>query len=853
MNKIFYILIINCLLTQLSAKRIYVDCKSLAETPNGENWENAYRNLQNVLENATARDTIWVAKGTYFPNPENRENSFVISTGVVLVGGFQGNETYLTQRNLNLNHTILSGERGDPNNVKDNHIHVLKMEDVDSTTLIDGFIITKGYADKDDPDLFEDEMLFGGGIYIQSTKESFNTAPRIKKCIFIENYARWGGAIYCDANIRTHSLSNPIIDYCVFRKNYASWSGGAIYKKYGSPGSNPFKLKNSYFIENKAEFRFGGAIFMFDPFGETIIDNCYFMENSTFYGEGGAILFGLRENGGTITINNSSFTGSQSENNGGAVAFIYLDSLVLDTLPIHELNISNCFFANNTAFEGSGGAIDIEGYSNKSIINIYNTQFLVNYAKKGGGGIFSQFDSPGKVTHLFIDRCLFRHNFSDADIDGNIYCTASNSNGVFHKTYIANSIFSGNYNAYSSYSGSNGACESSIINCTFFSNGSYPISKNWSPDFNYESFYNNIKIYNSIFWDNLPAMEQIFYNNDFVNFHMKDYQLKNCWIRSPKGITCTDEICQEGMIYGIDPSFFEITNQGFSISNCSPAVNSGNNDLLMDMFKEKDFYGDSRIKDEIIDMGAIESPEFTPDSLIVNPINCFEYDDGSINLVGNGCEPYTYQWTDGFNEGSGSSSFPPGIYQVTVTDAKGKTLTVNDIPFEQPTSISVNSTIEHASSSTASDGSIHIESISGGSPPYSLFWNNGDITDQLENLTPGNYQLYVRDANDCEVIEEFTVDFKTGTEEKEMVSFSSKVQPNPVYVRQKVNLDIESPIHQDFLIQLFDGQGRSIMQKEFSNRIKVKTSILLPHSAGLYFLRIGTLDQGFQFHKLVVF
>ncbi len=65
---------------------------------------------------------------------------------MAIYGGFAGTETTLAARNTIANTTTLSAERGSPTDSTDNHFNVLRMYDVDSTTILDGLTIQDGYA-----------------------------------------------------------------------------------------------------------------------------------------------------------------------------------------------------------------------------------------------------------------------------------------------------------------------------------------------------------------------------------------------------------------------------------------------------------------------------------------------------------------------------------------------------------------------------------------------------------------------------------------------------------------------------------------------------------------------------------
>src|SRR5574342_685318 len=105
--------------SQMNLRRAYLYIRffvgllvNLGASGSGTSWANAYGNPQAALANAACTE-IWVAQGTYKPtNGTDRTISFVLKSGVALYGGFAGSETLLTQRNLAVNPTILSGEIG---------------------------------------------------------------------------------------------------------------------------------------------------------------------------------------------------------------------------------------------------------------------------------------------------------------------------------------------------------------------------------------------------------------------------------------------------------------------------------------------------------------------------------------------------------------------------------------------------------------------------------------------------------------------------------------------------------------------------------------------------------------------
>ncbi|TVR77992.1 MAG: DUF1565 domain-containing protein, partial [Saprospirales bacterium] len=115
----------------------------------GSSWACALEDLQDALDIAQPGDSIWVATGVYFPtfNPSDREASFFLLNDVAIYGGFAGTETELSQRNIELNETILSGDINGSGDHDGNSYSVVNGSGVDQTALLDGFTITMGNAD----------------------------------------------------------------------------------------------------------------------------------------------------------------------------------------------------------------------------------------------------------------------------------------------------------------------------------------------------------------------------------------------------------------------------------------------------------------------------------------------------------------------------------------------------------------------------------------------------------------------------------------------------------------------------------------------------------------------------------
>ncbi len=285
----------------------YVNQNAVGGNGSGDSWANAFTDLQEALDfaNGCADVTkiIYVAKGIYKPSKKHggtteRHNTFYINTDIKIYGGFAGGEMSPDQRNIAANPTILNGDLAgndthtngivenadnilDDDGVtpQDNAYHVVWIDHVTNETLLDGLIITAGYADN------------GSGLEGR------------------------GGGIYNDGSGAGRS-SNPNIKNCLLVGNGANYTGGAIFNLAESTGSVNIDYQLTEFRGNKA-FQFGGAIFNWNAGGShnTAIYGCHFIDN---YASNGGAMYNFR--GSTsVTISHSTFWRNTAASIGGAI------------------------------------------------------------------------------------------------------------------------------------------------------------------------------------------------------------------------------------------------------------------------------------------------------------------------------------------------------------------------------------------------------------------------------------------------------------------------------------------------------------------------------------------------------
>lgn len=376
---------------------------------------------------------------------------------------------------------------------------------------------------------YEGGAIIGDSYGVIECNFSNNTAERFggaltnanaENCVFIENYARSGGAMY------KGSATN-----CKFIKNSASSTGGAVYDVYlfnCTLMSNTAKLSgamdhnsavNCSFIDNQAT-TLSGAL------GNGYAVDCIFINNSAAYsGAIGAdssasncIFIGNYANEGGAVFScyvvNSTFKRNHAQRGGAISTGSALNCIFEDNYAqefggsIFSCDVKNCNFTNNTALNGGamykGSAIDCIFINNIAIGlagaiasgDANNCQFIDNFANIAGAL------SDGSAVN-----CIFERNH--ADNGGSLYissamgCTFIENHaiegGALYSSSAVDCLFERNYADY----GGAIAHNSSAIASTFINNTAFV-----SGGANYES-----SIVNCVLKGNLPKYK--LYVSDF--------------------------------------------------------------------------------------------------------------------------------------------------------------------------------------------------------------------------------------------------------------------------------------------------------------------------------------------------
>ena len=132
----------------------------------------------------------------------------------------------------------------------------------------------------------------------------------------------------------------------------------------------------------------------------------------------------------------------------------------------------------------------------------------------------------------------------------------------------------------------------------------------------------------------------------------------------------------------------------------------------------------------------------------VTNLNCYQDNGGAIDIsIMGGIGPYTYLWSNGATS-QDLINVPAGKYSVQITEGNGCQNKL-EAEIKQPAQMILKlDTAGHVFCNGDNTGFINV-SVSGGVPPYSYSWSNGETVGDIANLTAGQYTITVNDANGC--------------------------------------------------------------------------------------------------------
>ncbi|MEO1257425.1 MAG: gliding motility-associated C-terminal domain-containing protein [Bacteroidota bacterium] len=222
---------------------------------------------------------------------------------------------------------------------------------------------------------------------------------------------------------------------------------------------------------------------------------------------------------------------------------------------------------------------------------------------------------------------------------------------------------------------------------------------------------------------------------------------------------------------------------------------------------------------------------------LFDEIDCNGGTNGSIGLdLNGGTAPFEYNWSTG-DQSEVISGLPAGDYSYTVTDLDGCE-TSNAVTLAEPASLQAAASVQSETCKGDLDGSIEV-TITGGTAPYQLQWNNGASETTLTGLTFGDYLLVVTDANDCEAEFSFAVGQNCELRVEDVVSPNGDGENDNWIVN---GLD-EFPENE---VAIFNRWGQEVWSAKGYNNDWAGTNEdgeLLPIGAYFYVLKLNDVEE----------
>jgi hypothetical protein len=188
-----------------------------------------------------------------------------------------------------------------------------------------------------------------------------------------------------------------------------------------------------------------------------------------------------------------------------------------------------------------------------------------------------------------------------------------------------------------------------------------------------------------------------------------------------------------------------------------------------------------------------------------------------INTSGN----YTYNWSTGETTAA-ISGLMAGDYQYTITET-GACAETGTISITQPTEMMMSSTVTHVTCNGEENGAI-VFSLSGGSMPHTILWDNGSDALAMDSLAARDYQIRVFDSLSCEKV------FTVSVTEPGIVTADFDVSSDTVMINEVVVFTNTSASATDYNWNFGDGYSSTLTDPAHSYSATGDYTILLESS-----------------------
>ncbi len=395
---------------------LYVNKNVIGGAQNGSDWENALTDLSAALNWARKTEVaglwtsteplqIWITADTYFPKNKiaskttkgeettARDQSFLMVKNVQIIGGFNGTEESITQKD-NTAKTILDGDIGIANENNDNVYHVVTATGNLGVAKLENIIIRNGQA-TGVGEVSVDNIItsrdIGGGLF------SFQSNFDLKNVDFTNNASTtFGGSLYAGKTTLdvqktkvTHSkskfgsgiyyyYSTVKMENVEIKNNTGATDGAGLYSV-----NTALNVSTSSISDNISTASAGGVLISLSAGGqqnyEILFNKVDIINNESGIGAG------FLNNNAVVTLSKVNISSNKATNSGGG---IYNAN--------GSLQLHNSILFKNFS-ENAGGGI----YTANAGLKLFNSIMYNNYAYYGGA-LFSYESSLEAINNTLV-------------------------------------------------------------------------------------------------------------------------------------------------------------------------------------------------------------------------------------------------------------------------------------------------------------------------------------------------------------------------------------------------------------------------------------------------------------------
>lgn len=231
---------------------------------------------------------------------------------------------------------------------------------------------------------------------------------------------------------------------------------------------------------------------------------------------------------------------------------------------------------------------------------------------------------------------------------------------------------------------------------------------------------------------------------------------------------------------------------------------------------------------------TITEPTALTATATATDVSCHGLTNGAVSLqVNGGVTGYTYNWGNNVTT-QNRSNLGAGSYTVTITDNNSCTATASATVAE-PAALTASSTATNASAFGSGDGAVNL-TVAGGTSAYTFIWSSGQTTEDISNLSAGNYCVTVTDNHSCTVSDCATVSQPSGISETDLIS---SVQV--FYTGKALFTQVEFKEITSGEIQLFNISGQKLFAESFNNTTLLNKEVEINEmNSGVYILHLNT-------------